>query len=240
MSGNPSPALLKTHLNGDYAAEMPCALHSDFLTLDCEEVKARVQKKESEGFNTKIWNLMRGSQDEAVSQTKHHGFRVHAKLTCCWAFNASKKNRINHDQALAICSNLVNLPDIKTITGLQAGPADDGPPVAARTTQDKVDSVGPAQTGNDKEHASLSSKANLASDSDESVSSPSNTQECDDVDASDANSIYHGKKGVAKHNVEDKLELFSRFELLVAKHADECNKVVREKVDKNETVAKSW
>jgi hypothetical protein len=173
MSDNPSPALLKTYLNGDHAAEMPCALHSDFLTLDYEEVKARVQKKESEGFNTKIWNLMRGSQDEAVSQTKHCGStRVHAKLTHCWAFNTSKKNRINHDQALAIYSNLVDLPDIKTITGSQAGPTDDGPPVAARTTQDKVDSVGPAQTVNDKEHASLLSKANLASDLD---ASPSNT-----------------------------------------------------------------
>jgi hypothetical protein len=241
MSNNPSPALLQTHLNGNCATEMPCALCSDFLTLDCEEVKAQVQKKESEGFNAKIWNLMRGSQDEAVSQTKHCGStRVCVKLTCCWAFNASKKDRINHDQALAIYSNLVDLPNIKTITGLQAGPTDNGPLVAARTTQNKVDSAGPAQTANDEECASLLSKANLASDSDESVSSPSNTQGCDDVDASDANSVCCGKKGVAKHNVEDKLELFSRFELLVAKHADECNKVVREKVDKNETMAKSW
>jgi hypothetical protein len=160
-------------LNGKHAAEMPSALCSDFLTLDHEEVKARVQLKESEGFNAKIWNHMRDTQDEAVSQTKHCGSaRVFAKLTCCWAFNTSKKNRINHDQALAIYSNLVDLPDIKTITGLQAGPTDDGPPVAARTTQDKVDSVGPAQTVNDKEHASLLSKANLASDSD---ASPSNT-----------------------------------------------------------------
>jgi hypothetical protein len=234
MSNDPSPALLKTCLNGDHATEMPCALHSDFLTLDHEDVKARVQKKESEGFNAKIWNLMRGGQDEAVSQTKHcRSSRICAKLTCCWAFDASKKNRVNHDQALAICNNLVDLPDIKTITGSQAGPTNDDPPVAARTTQDKVDSAGTAQTANDEEHASLLSKENLASDSDESVSSPSNTQGHDDVDVSDANSICHGKKGVAKHNIEDKLELFARFELLVAKHADECNKVIREKVDKN-------
>jgi hypothetical protein len=241
MSNNPSPALLKTCLNGDCATETPSALHSNFLTLDHEEVKAWVQEKASEGFNTKIWNHMRDTQDEAVMQTKHCGLvRVHAKLTCCWAFEASWKNRINHDQALAIYQNLTKLPDIKTITGLQAAPTDDGPPVAARTTQDKVDSAGPAQTANDKEHASLLSKANLASDSDESVSSPSNAQGCDNVDVSDANSVCHGKKGVAKHNVKDKLELFARFELLVAKHADECNKVIREKVDKKETAAKSW
>jgi hypothetical protein len=153
MSNDPSPGLLKTHLNVKHAKEMPSTLHSNFLTLEHEEVKARVQKKESEGFNKKIWNLMRDTQDEAVSQTKHCGSsRIYAKLTYCWAFNASKKSRINHDQALAIYNNLVDLPDIKTITGLQAGPTDDGPPVAARTTQDKVDSVGPAQTANDKEH----------------------------------------------------------------------------------------
>jgi hypothetical protein len=241
MSNDPSPALLKTHLNGDCATEMPSALCSDFLTLDCEDVKARVQKKESEGFNTKIWNLMRGSQDEAVSQTKRcWSSGIHAKLTCCWAFDASKKNRANHDQALAIHNNLLDLPDIKTITGSQAGPTDNGHPVAARTTQDKVDSVGPARTANDKEHASLSSNANLASDSDESVASPSNAQECDDGDASDANSVCLGENGEAKCNVEDKLELFTRFEFLVAKHADECNEVIREKVDKNETVTQSW
>jgi hypothetical protein len=211
MSNDPSPALLKTCLNGDHATETPSTLCSDFLTLDHEEVKqAWVQEKASEGFNAKIWNHMRDAQDEAVTQTKHRGsVRVHAKLTCCWAFEASWKNRVNHDQALAIYQNLTKLPDIKTITGLQAAPTDDGPPVAARTTQDEVDSVGPAQTANDKEHASLSSKANLASDSDESVSSPSNTQGHDDVDVSDANSICHGKKGVAKCNIEDKLELFA-------------------------------
>jgi hypothetical protein len=242
MSDDPSPALLKTCLNGDHATETPSTLRSDFLTLDCEEVRAWVQEKASEGFNTKIWNHMRDAQDEAVTQTKHRGsVRVlHAKLTRCWAFEASWKNRVNHDQALAICQNLTKLPDIKTITRSQAAPTDDGPPVAARTAQDKVDSAGPAQTANDKERASLSSKANLASDSDESVSSPSNAQGCDNVDVSDANSVCHGKKGVAKHDVEDKLELFARFELLVAKHADECNEVVREKVDKKETAAKSW
>ncbi len=48
------------------------------------------------------------------------------------------------------------------------------------------------------------------------------------------------KKGVTKCNIKEKLELFARFELLVAKHADECNEVIREKVDKNETVTKSW
>jgi hypothetical protein len=198
------------------------------LTLDYEEVKARVQLKESEGFNTKIWNHMRDTQDEAVSQTKHCGSaRVFAKLTCCWAFNASKKNLINHEQAHAIYQNLTKLPDIKTITGLQAAPTND-------------DSAGPGQTANDKEYASLLSKANVASDSDESVSSPSNTQGYDNVDVSDANSIYYGKKGMAKYNIEDKLELFVRFELLVAKYADECNKVIREKVDKKETIAKSW
>jgi hypothetical protein len=238
MSNNSSLALLQTYLNVNYAAEMPSTLYSNFLTLDYEEVKARVQLKESEGFNTKIWNHMRDTQDEAVLQTKHCGStRVYAKLTYCWALEASWKNRINHDQALAIYQNLTELPDIKTIT---AAPTDDGPPVAARTTQDKVDSEGPAQTANDKEYASLLSKANLASDSDESVSSPSNTQGYDDVDVSDANSIYYGKKGVAKYNIEDKLELFARFELLVAKYADECNKVIREKVDKKETIAKSW
>jgi hypothetical protein len=185
---------------------------------------------------------MRGAQDEAASETQHCGLRsVHAKLTRCWAFKASKKNRVNHNQALAICKTLLNLPDVKTITGLQAGPTDEGPPVAAaRTTQDEVDSAGPAQTAKDKEHASLLSKANLASNSDESVASPSNTQGCDNVDASDANSVCHGKKGVVKCNVEDKLELFTRFKLLVAKHADGCNKVIREKVDKNETMAESW
>jgi hypothetical protein len=150
MSDNASAALLKTHLNGEHAAEMPSTPCSDFLTLDCEEVKARVQLKESEGFNAKIWNHMRDTQDEAVSQTKHCGSaRVFAKLTCCWAFDASKKNLINHDQAHAIYQNLTKLPDIKTITGSQAAPTDDGPPVAARTTQDKVDSAGPAQTTND-------------------------------------------------------------------------------------------
>jgi hypothetical protein len=215
---------------------MPCAPCSDFLNLEHEEVKARVQMKDLEGFNEMIWKFMRGRQDEAVSRTKHCGSaRVHAKLTCCWALEASWK-----DQALAIYNNLTKLPDINTITGSQAGPTHDVAPVAARTTQDKVDSAGPAQTANDEEHASLLSKANLASDSDESVSSPSNTQGCDDVDVSDANSVCHGKKGVAKCNVEDKLELFARFELLVAKHADECNKVIREKVDKKETAAKSW
>lgn len=241
MSNNPSPALLKTYLNVNYANEMPSELYSNFLNLEYEEVKARVQLKESEGFNTKIWNHMRGSQDDAVSQTKHCGSpRVYAKLTYCWALKASWKNRINQDQALAIYNNLTKLPDINTITGSQAGPTDDVAPVAARTTEDKVDSVGPAQTANDKEYASLLSKANLASDSDESVSSPSNTQGYDDVDVSDANSIYYGKKGVAKYNIEDKLELFARFELLVAKYADECNKVIRETVDKKETIAKSW
>jgi hypothetical protein len=241
MSDDPSPALLRTCLNVNHANEMPCALHSDFLNLECEEVKAQAQMKDSEGFNEMIWKFMRGRQDEAVSRTKHCGSaRVHAKLTRRWALEASWKNRINQDQALAICNNLTKLPDINTITGSQAGPTDDVAPVAARTTQDKVDSVGPAQTANCKERASLLSKANLASDSDESVSSPSNTQGCDDVDVSDANSVHCGKKGVAKCNVKDKLELFARFELLVAKHADECNKVIREKVDKKETVAKSW
>ncbi len=144
MSNNSSLALLQTYLNVNYAAEMPSTLYSNFLTLDYEEVKARVQLKESEGFNTKIWNHMRDTQDEAVLQTKHCGStRVYAKLTYCWALEASWKNRINHDQALAIYQNLTELPDIKTIT---AAPTDDGPPVAARTTQDKVDSVGPAQT----------------------------------------------------------------------------------------------
>jgi hypothetical protein len=237
MSNNPSPALLKTYLNVNYANEMPCTLCSNFLNLEYEEVKARVQMKDSEGFNEMIWKFMRGRQDEAVSRTKHCGSsRIYAKLTYCWALEASWKNRINQGQALAIYNNLTKLPDINTITGLQAGPTD----VAARTTQDKVDSVGPAQTANDKEYASLLSKANLASDSDESVSSPSNTQGYDNVDVSDANSIYYGKKGVAKYNIEDKLELFARFELLVAKYADECNKVIREKVDKKETIAKSW
>jgi hypothetical protein len=240
MSNNPSPALLKTYLNVNYANEMPCTLCSNFLNLEYEEVKARVQMKDSEGFNEMIWKFMRGRQDEAVSRTKHCGSsRIYAKLTYCWALEASWKNRINQGQALAIYNNLTKLPDINTITGLQAGPTDVAP-VAARTTQDKVDSVGPAQTANDKEYASLLSKANLASDSDESVSSPSNTQGYDDVDVSDANSIYYGKKGVAKYNIEDKLELFARFELLVAKYADECNKVIREKVDKKETIAKSW
>jgi hypothetical protein len=79
MSNDPSPAPLKARLNGDHATEMPRAPCSDFLTLDHEEVKARVQKKESEGFNAKIWNLMRGSQDEAASQTKRCG-PAHALL----------------------------------------------------------------------------------------------------------------------------------------------------------------
>jgi hypothetical protein len=49
-----------------------------------------------------------------------------------------------------------------------------------------------------------------------------------------------GKKGQAKHNVEDKFMLFTRFGFLVAKHADECNGVIREMVDKEETAPKSW
>jgi hypothetical protein len=50
-----------------------------------------------------------------------------------------------------------------------------------------------------------------------------------------------GKKGQAKHNVEDnKFMLFTRFEFLVAKHADECNRVIREMVDKEETAPKNW
>jgi hypothetical protein len=85
MSNDPSPALLKTCLNGNCAMEMPCTPHSDFLTLDHEDVKARVQKKESEGFNAKIWNLMRGSQDEAVSQTKHcRSSRIYATSVFVW------------------------------------------------------------------------------------------------------------------------------------------------------------
>jgi hypothetical protein len=54
MSDDASAAPLKTCLNGEHAAEMPSTPCSDFLTLDHEEVKARVQLKESEGFNAKI------------------------------------------------------------------------------------------------------------------------------------------------------------------------------------------
>ncbi len=75
MSNNSSLARLQTYLNVNYAAEMPSTLYSNFLTLDYEEVKARVQLKESEGFNTKIWNHMRDTQDEAVLQFHRKPFR---------------------------------------------------------------------------------------------------------------------------------------------------------------------
>jgi hypothetical protein len=76
---------------------------------------------------------------------------------------------------------------------------------------------------------------------DNSVASPSKTPGCDDVDATDANSpVCCGKKGQAKCNVEDRFVLFTPFEFLVATHADECNRVVREMVDKKETAPKSW
>jgi hypothetical protein len=48
------------------------------------------------------------------------------------------------------------------------------------------------------------------------------------------------KKGQAKCNVEDKFMIFTHFKVLVAQHADECNTVIREMVDKKETVPKSW
>jgi hypothetical protein len=75
---------------------------------------------------------------------------------------------------------------------------------------------------------------------DGSVTSPSETPGQDDIDVTDADSVCHGKKGQAKHNIEDKFMLFKCFEFLVAKSADKCNRVSREMVDKKETVPKSW
>jgi hypothetical protein len=154
----------------------------------------------------------------------------------CWAFEALEKNCISQDQKVVICSNLANPPDINSITRKEADPIDKGP-AAAQTTQDV-----PRPENLTEEYLSLYLQVEWAASGsdDDSVASPSKTTGYDDVDVTDANSIYYGKKGQSKYNIEDKLMLFTRFEVLVAKYADECNRVIREMVDKKKTIAKSW
>jgi hypothetical protein len=235
MASAPSEALKQTYLNQDPSSAGGFELVPWFLKLEYEELKARVEKIEYKVINSKIWTHGSRHKDffpgveEAIEFVGKKG-KVSSKLMYCWAVGAFQKNRISKEQQAAIFLSIK--PKEPSVPAVEKDPVCEDPVVVARNTRD-----GPRAD----EYMDLYSQVEVGSGSDDdSVASPSRIRGYDEVDVTDANSIYYGKKGESKYNIEDKFMLFTRFGFLVAKYADECNRVIREMVDEKATIPKSW
>jgi hypothetical protein len=121
MADAPSEALRRTCLNKECMSLLPCVLHHFFLKLEHEEVKAWLQKEESKAINTRIWGhatkfLAFAPVVAKLMTTVRKMGEVSSKLICCWAIKALENDCVSQDQQVAIFTNLVNFPDIDSIT----------------------------------------------------------------------------------------------------------------------------